>query len=107
MSDDVAQVEDAFTRDICRAPAEVQAEATVEKSSGGAVIVDELEAKVNDAEKEREEEKQRKKREADTERENRERQREARGMERQADEDAPGSEIDRSPTETKRPKSSA
>ncbi len=105
--DSVYKGEVAFTKEEMRAPAEVQAEATVEKSSGGAVIVDELEARVNDAEKEREEEKQRKKREADTERENREREREARGMERQADEDAPGSEIDRSPTETKRPKSSA
>ena len=48
-----------FTKEEMRAPAEAQAEATVEKSSGGAVIVDELQAKIEDAEREREEEKER------------------------------------------------
>lgn len=88
-----------FSKEEMRAPAEAEAEATVEKSSGGAVIVDELEAKVEDAEKEREEEKQRKKREADAAREQREGERQARDEERQADKEPPESELDNPPAE--------
>ena len=71
-----------FTKEEMRAPAEVQAEATVDKASGGAGIVDELESKVEAAEREEAEEKARKRAESDADRARREEERETRASER-------------------------
>ena len=71
-----------FAKEEMRAPAEVQAEATVEKASGGATVVDELEDKVQTAERERQQEDERKRAEAETQREQRKGQREERKAER-------------------------
>jgi uncharacterized protein YrrD len=62
-----AQVE--FGKDEMRAPAEVQAEATVDKATGGATVVEELENKVETAERKRQEEQERKRIAAATDRE--------------------------------------
>jgi uncharacterized protein YrrD len=72
-----------FDKEEMRAPAEAEAQATVEKASGGAVIVDDLEGKVEDAEKGRQAEKERKKQEADAARETRKKEREARATDRE------------------------
>jgi uncharacterized protein YrrD len=72
-----------FDKAEMRAPAEAEAQATVEKSSGGAVIVDELEGKVENAEREREADKRRKKEEADEAREARAKEREDRAQDRE------------------------
>jgi len=74
-----------FSKEEMRAPAQAKAQATVEKATGGAVIVEELESKVQDAQQEREAEKDRKKREADTAREARKTEREGRATEREVD----------------------
>jgi uncharacterized protein YrrD len=71
-----------FAKEEMRAPAEVRAEATVEKASGGATVVEELEDKVQTAERERQEEEERKRAEAETQRERRKGQREERKAER-------------------------
>ena len=71
-----------FAKEEMRAPAEVQAEATVEKASGGATVVDEMEDKVQTAERERQKEDERKRAEAETQREQRKGQREERKAER-------------------------
>jgi uncharacterized protein YrrD len=71
-----------FTKDEMRAPGEIEAEATVEKSSGGAVIVDELQSKVDAAEREQEAEKERKRAQAEADRARREQERESRATER-------------------------
>ena len=71
-----------FTKEEMRAPGEVQAEATVDKSSGGAVIVDELESKVQAAEREQEAEKERKRAQSEAERTRREQERDSRSSER-------------------------
>jgi hypothetical protein len=47
-----------------RPPAEVQPEATVDKASGGATVVEELDSEVEAAERERKQEKERKRAEA-------------------------------------------
>jgi len=85
-----------FTKDEMRAPAAVEAEATVDKSSGGATVVDELETKVDAAEQERQAEKERKAAESETKRQQRESERVEREQERktakaerEADEPAP------------------
>ncbi len=75
-----------FTKDEMRAPAEVEAAATVEKSSGGATVVDELESKVETAAREREADKERKRRESDADRDRRGSERQARAAERDAGE---------------------
>ena len=49
-----------FTKEELRTPPGAEAQATVEKSSGGAAIVDELESKVETAEQERQAEQERK-----------------------------------------------
>ena len=77
-----------FSKEEMRAPAEAEAEATVEKASGGAVIVDELETKVATAEQERADEKDRKKREAESDREQREDERGERESARAAEKEA-------------------
>ena len=74
-----------FAKEEMRAPAEVQAEATVEKASGGATVVEELEDKVQTAERERQEEEERKRAEAETQREQRKGQREDRKAERETE----------------------
>ena len=84
----------AFTKEEMRAPA--VAEATVEKSSGGAVIVDELESQVTTAERQREMEKEQKRQQAEADRERRERERQERSGERE-------SRKDRSSSETQEP----
>jgi sporulation protein YlmC with PRC-barrel domain len=61
----------------------VEAEATVDKSSGGATVVEELERKVEDAEKERQAEKERKQAEADAGRKDRDQVRDERRRDRQ------------------------
>ena len=80
-----------FSRDEMRAPAEAQA--TVDKSSGGAPIVEELERKVEDAEQQRQIEKDRKAAEAEAAREEREQERKERKQERASGEPAePGAQ---------------
>jgi uncharacterized protein YrrD len=74
-----------FAKEEMRAPAEVQAEATVEKASGGATVVDELEDKVQTAERERQKDEERKRAEAEAEREKRKGQREERKAERETE----------------------
>lgn len=69
-----------FERDEMRAP--MAGEATVEKASGDAPIVDELTQKVQTAEQDREAQKQQKREQADAERQQREQQREAKAGER-------------------------
>ena len=88
-----------FTKEEMRAPDEVEAEATVEKSSGGAAVVDELQTKVEDAEKEREAEKERKKAESEADRQKRERERESRDAERQAEKESREADSDGTATE--------
>jgi uncharacterized protein YrrD len=73
-----------FTKEEMRAPSGAEAEATVEKSSGGAVIVEELETKVDAAEREREAAKERKRRQSDADRVRRERERDARAGQRES-----------------------
>jgi hypothetical protein len=75
----------AFTKDEMRAPAQVEAAATVEKSSGGATVVDELESKVETAARDREAVKERKRRESEADRDRRDSERQARAAERDAD----------------------
>jgi hypothetical protein len=72
-----------FSKDEMRAPEAVQAEATVEKASGGAVVVEELEDKVRTSEAERQREQERKSAEAESKREQREQEREERARERE------------------------
>ena len=74
-----------FAKEEMRAPAEVQAEATVDKASGGATVVEELEDKVQTAERERQREDERKRAEAETQREERKTQREERKAERETE----------------------
>jgi uncharacterized protein YrrD len=80
-----AQVE--FAKDELRAPAEVQAEATVDKASGGAKVVEELESKVQASERERQQEEERKRAASEAEREQREGERETRARQRRAEAD--------------------
>jgi uncharacterized protein YrrD len=74
-----------FAKEEMRAPAEVQAEATVEKASGGATVVEELEDKVKTAERERQKEEERKRAEAETQREERKAERAGRKVERETE----------------------
>ena len=74
-----------FAKEEMRAPAEVQAEATVEKASGGALVVEELEDRVQAAERERQEEEERKRAAAETQREERKAQRDERKAERETE----------------------
>lgn len=77
-----AQVE--FAKDEMRAPAEVEAEATVDKASGGATVVDELEGEIEAVERKRTQEQERKRAQAETQREERKGKREERKVEREA-----------------------
>lgn len=72
-----------FTKEEMRAPEGTEAEATVEKASGGAAIVDELETKVQTAEQELEAEQERKRRQSEADRERRESERNERATERE------------------------
>jgi len=72
-----------FTKDEMRAPAAVEAQATVDKSSGGADVVDELETKVESAQRERQVEAERKKAEDERQREERRKERESKQRERE------------------------
>jgi uncharacterized protein YrrD len=74
-----------FAKEEMRAPAEVQAEATVEKASGGATVVEELEDKVETAERVRKQEDERKRAEAEMQREQRKGQREERKADRETE----------------------
>jgi uncharacterized protein YrrD len=74
-----------FTKEEMRAPGTVEAEATVEKASGGATVVDELEGKVQAAERERELEQERKKAETESQRQQRSGERDARRRERETE----------------------
>ena len=74
-----------FDKAEMRAPAEVEAQATVEKASGGAVIVDQLEGKVEDADRAHAAEKERKSAEADAAREARKKQRDERATDRESE----------------------
>ena len=80
--DSVYKAKVEFTKEELRTPAGAEAEATVEKASGGAVILDELELKVETAEQERQADQERKKREGAQARTAREREREARAADR-------------------------
>jgi uncharacterized protein YrrD len=72
-----------FTKEEMRAPAEAEAQATVEKASGGAAIVGELEGKVQEAEEQRDAAKEQEAREADAARETRKKERAARATDRE------------------------
>ncbi len=74
-----------FTKEEMRAPAEVDAEATVEKATGGATVVDELEGKVEAAERERQAEQERKRVEAESQRDQRKGERDTRRRERETE----------------------
>lgn len=74
----------AFTKEEMRAGTEAEAVATIDKSSGGAAIVDELETKVQTAEEERQAEQEQRKVEDEAQRESRQAERETRESERQA-----------------------
>ena len=78
-----AQVE--FAKDEMRAPAEVEAEATVDKASGGATVVDDLEGEIEAAERKREQEQKRKRAEAETQREERKTERQERKVGRETE----------------------
>jgi uncharacterized protein YrrD len=80
--DSVYKAKVEFTKEELRAPAGAEAEATVEKASGGAVILDELESKVETAEQERQADQERKKREDAAARTTRERERASRAADR-------------------------
>jgi uncharacterized protein YrrD len=71
-----------FTKEEMRAPGQLEAEATVDKASGGATVVDELETKVESIEQERETAKQRKQQESEADRARREEERATRERER-------------------------
>jgi len=71
-----------FTKEELRTPVGTQAQATVDKASGGAVIVDELENKVQTAEQERQADQERKKRESAEARDARESERQTRAVDR-------------------------
>jgi len=73
-----------FTKAELRAPTSVEAEATVDKSQGGAAVVEELQSKVDAAERERQLEQERKRQQSETDRIERERERETRAGEREA-----------------------
>ena len=73
----------SFTKEEMRAPTGVEAEATVDKSSGGATIVEELQSKVDAAEREHAAEQERKRSDADAERARRQQEREANAAERE------------------------
>src|SRR4051812_1614915 len=81
-----------FTKEELRTPAGAEAQASVEKASGGAVIVDELESKVETAEQERQADQERKKREGAAARSSREREREARAADRARSAETRGAE---------------
>jgi uncharacterized protein YrrD len=70
-----------FSKEEMRAP--VDSTASVEKSSGGAVIVEELERKVDDAERTRQAERDRQQAQAEADRQQRERERDSRRLERE------------------------
>ena len=72
-----------FTKDEMRAPSAVEAQATVDKSSGGAHVVEELETKVEAAERERQAEAARKKADDDRQREERRQARESKQRDRE------------------------
>jgi len=72
-----------FTKSEMRAPADVDAEATVDKATGGATVVDQLEGKVESAQRERQTDQERKKSQGETEREQRRQERETRRRERE------------------------
>lgn len=74
-----------FTKDEMRAPEGVEAAATVDKASGGASLVDELESRVQAADRAHLEEQERKRREAEAERARRDRERETRASQRSSD----------------------
>ncbi|HSK51407.1 MAG TPA: PRC-barrel domain-containing protein [Clostridia bacterium] len=72
-----------FSKHEMRAPEAVEAEATVDKATGGATVVAELEDKVRTAERERDETQERKKAESEREREQRKAERDSRRRERE------------------------
>ena len=72
-----------FTKDEMRAPGSVEAQATVDKSSGGAHVVEELETKVEAGERERQAEATRKKADDDRQREERRQARESKQRDRE------------------------
>lgn len=74
-----------FSKEEMRAPMEIEAQATVDKATGGATVVEHLEGKVEAAQRERDQEQERKKAESETGREQRKREREARHRERGAE----------------------
>jgi len=74
-----------FTKEEMRAPRTVDAEATVDKASGGAAVVEELQNKVDEAERQQTLEQEQKRREAEAERARREQEREARATERESE----------------------
>jgi uncharacterized protein YrrD len=74
-----------FSKDEMRAPEQVEAQATVDKATGGATVVDELEGKVEAARRELEQDRARKSAESDTQREQRRRERDTRRRERDVD----------------------
>jgi uncharacterized protein YrrD len=78
----VYKAEVTFERDEMRAP--VEGAATVDKATGDAPIVDELQSKVEQAQAEREQEQQAKREQAEADRQKREEERQARAEQRDA-----------------------
>ncbi|CAN5620878.1 PRC-barrel domain-containing protein [soil metagenome] len=72
-----------FTKEEMRAPAAVEAQATVDKATGGATVVQELESKVDRAEQARHEERERKDAESDQQRQQRKAERDERAAGRE------------------------
>jgi uncharacterized protein YrrD len=72
-----------ITKAELRAPTSIEAEATVDKAGGGAAVVEELQSKVEAAERQRELEEEQKRQQAEVDRRAREREREARASERE------------------------
>jgi uncharacterized protein YrrD len=79
----VYKAEVQFSKEEMRAPGDVEAEATVDKATGGATVVEELEGKVESAERERQQEQERKKAESEAQREQRKGERESRRRDRE------------------------
>jgi uncharacterized protein YrrD len=72
-----------FSKDEMRAPEQTEAQASVDKATGGATVVDELEGKVESVQREREADRQRKSTESGTQRQDRQRERDSRRRERE------------------------
>jgi hypothetical protein len=74
-----------FSKDEMRAPEQVEAQASVDKATGGATVVDELEGKVEAAQRERQADRERNATESEQQRDQRRRERDTRRREREVE----------------------